>query len=715
MLVVFEEEMSNQEIYETLENVGGNVTETYNEVSVASVEVREDSVHELLDDPSVKHVEEDILISLNAQIEDWGIQSANIPAAWNSGFTGRGVKIAVIDSGISPHGDLSVVGGISTVNYTSSYNDDQGHGTHVAGIIGALDNSFGVKGVAYESELYAVKAFNQDGEAYLSDLIEGINWSISNDMDIINLSAGTQTDSPTFHTVIDKAYESGLLLVAAAGNDGAPDGLDDTVDFPAQYSTVIGVGAVDRNLSRATFSSTGPAVEVAAPGVKILSTYIGNQYAYLSGTSMAAPFVTGQLALLKQAYPLLTNIELRNLLIKHTRDLGQTGRDPFFGYGLIQAASFIEPIKFEDENPLTSLRTSTNSLTGAPGNTISVTASAIYQNGKVENVTNKATWSSDNTSIATVTSGKVEIKGYGTTSIKVNYEGQSAVILVNVPAPQAPPPAPAPQPEPQPEPIPEPNPIVKIEASNTSLLGGPGDIINVEAFVTYKNGQVQNVTNLAEWSSVNKSVATVSAGKVELHGYGSTTISLTYENQSTMIVVNSPDPQPSPVVIPFKDVNSFYFPAVEYLVRNQITRGISDTEFGVENNIIRADAAIWLARILDLNLENAKPSGFTDVPVRAVSAVNALKEAGIIGGKTVTNFGSYDSITRGEVAIILQRAYKLSANGSISSFTDVSPRYKDAVDALVTNKITSGISSTKYGISSPITRGQLSVFLYRLR
>ncbi|OLN21288.1 hypothetical protein BTO30_15800 [Domibacillus antri] len=257
---------------------------------------------------------------------------------------------------------MTVAGGGSTVNCTSAYSDDQGHGTHVAGIIGAQNNSFGVKGAAYESELYAVKAFNQDGAAYLSDMIEGIDWSISNGMDIINLSAGTQVESAVLQSVVDQAYASGLLIVAAAGNDGAPDGLEDTVDFPARYSSVIGVGAVDSYFSRASFSSTGPAVEVAAPGVRILSTYLEDQYAYMSGTSMATPYVTGKLALLKQAYPRLTNEELRQVLIEHTQDLGPAGRDPFFGYGLIQASSFTEPIEFKEENPLTGITLSANSV-----------------------------------------------------------------------------------------------------------------------------------------------------------------------------------------------------------------------------------------------------------------------------------------------------------------------------------------------------------------
>ncbi|WNS79523.1 S8 family serine peptidase [Domibacillus sp. DTU_2020_1001157_1_SI_ALB_TIR_016] len=699
MLIIFDEETSQQEIDKTVKSVDGDVIDAFEQVAAASIEIPEDSIDELQKSPSVKHVEEDILIHLSEQIEDWGIQATNIPSAWNSGFTGQGVKVAVIDSGIAPHSDLAVAGGVSTVGYTTSYNDDQGHGTHVAGIIGARNNNFGVKGAAYESELYAVKAFDQNGEAYLSDLIEGIDWSISNGMDIINLSSGTQIESAVLHSVIDRAYASGLLIVAAAGNDGAPDGLEDTVDFPARYSSVIGVGAVDSYFNRAPFSSTGPAVEVAAPGVRILSTYLGNQYAYMSGTSMAAPYVTGELVLLKQAYPRLTIEELRQVLIEHTRDLGSAGRDPFFGYGFIQASSFTEPTEFEEENPLTGINLSQSSLSGRPGDTLNVIASAVFKNGEVQNVTNEAAWSSANTAVATVQDGRVELKGYGSTIITVTYEDQSAVIIVNVPAPD-----------------PEPNPVVNLEVNQTILIGQPGEAINVTASATYKNGDRQNVTNEAAWSSANTAVAVVEDGRVEFTGYGSTTIIVTYEGQSTMIVVNSPEPLPESEtgIHSFQDVSAFYAPAVEYLVRNQITQGLSRTEFGVQKDIIRADAAIWLAKELNLNTESAEESGFVDVPSRAAGAVNALKQAGIIGGKTATRFGASDPLTRGEVALILQRAFNLTGDGRSSSFTDVSSRYKEAVDALVANNITSGYTATQFGVARNITRGQLAVFLYRL-
>ncbi|MGX6445256.1 S8 family peptidase [Neobacillus sp. K501] len=293
--------------------------------------------------PNVKSVEKDTLVKIKNETQDWGIKTTNAPQSWSSGYTGKGVKIAVIDSGIAQHEDLTISGGVSFVSGSSSFYDDNGHGTHVAGIIGAKKNSLGVVGIAPESSLFAVKVLDSSGEGYLSDIIAGIEWSIENKMDIINLSVGSNLPSDALRNVIDNAYTNGILVVAAAGNAGTSDGTGDNVEYPAKYPSVIAVSAIDANKNRASFSSTGSEVDISAPGARIKSTYLNNGYAYLSGTSMAAPFVSGDLALLKQAHPTLTNNELRNLLDGNALDLGQKGKDPWFGYGLVQAPTDVQP------------------------------------------------------------------------------------------------------------------------------------------------------------------------------------------------------------------------------------------------------------------------------------------------------------------------------------------------------------------------------------
>lgn len=315
----------------------GSVRREYKHANILSAYVPTTEIKGLKNDPNILAVEPDIIIKVKSQTIDWGVNKIQAPTSWSSSFTGKGVKIGVVDTGIANHEDLTVAGGAAFTSYTSSYLDDNGHGTHVAGIIGARNNGYGTVGVANEASLYAVKVLGSDGSGYLSDVISGIDWCITNKMDIINLSLGSSTSSTALQQEVDKAYSQGVLVVAAAGNDGTPDGTSDTVNYPAKYGSVIAVSATDSNNQRASFSSTGSTVEVAAPGVNIRSTYLNNQYVTMSGTSMATPFVTGDLALLKQANPGLTPSELRTKLRENVIDLGISGKDNWFGYGLIQA------------------------------------------------------------------------------------------------------------------------------------------------------------------------------------------------------------------------------------------------------------------------------------------------------------------------------------------------------------------------------------------
>lgn len=273
----------------------------------------------------------------------WGINRIDADLAW--GITkGEPIKVAVVDTGIDvKHPDLTgnLKGGISTVNYTSSYNDDNGHGTHVAGIIGAVDNEIGVIGVGPEIDLYSVKVLNRQGSGYLSDIIEGLEWAIQNKMQVINMSLGTSSNVPSFREAVKKVNAAGIVQVAAAGNNGG------TVLYPAAYDEVIAVSAVDKTDTIASWSSRGPQIDLAAPGVNIYSTYKGQTYQTLSGTSMAAPHIAGTAALVLTTTPVgvynLDNdntwdpIEVQNKLQAAAEDLGSAGYDNFYGYGLVDA------------------------------------------------------------------------------------------------------------------------------------------------------------------------------------------------------------------------------------------------------------------------------------------------------------------------------------------------------------------------------------------
>ncbi|MGM0793254.1 MAG: S-layer homology domain-containing protein [Bacillota bacterium] len=175
-----------------------------------------------------------------------------------------------------------------------------------------------------------------------------------------------------------------------------------------------------------------------------------------------------------------------------------------------------------------------------------------------------------------------------------------------------------------------------------------------------------------------------------------------------------PAPNPGPSVV-FKDVPLMYRDSVEYLVAEGIAKGITPSLFGTGHNIKRADAAVMLANALKLNFDKAKSSGFKDVPARAEGAVNALKAAGIVSGKTASSFGAQDNITRGEMAIMLAEAYKMESGKSSIPFKDVSGRYTKPVAALIENNITQGKTKEQFGTSESITRGEFALFLHRLK
>ncbi|MDY7432643.1 S8 family serine peptidase [Bacillus sp. V26] len=337
----------NKDGKETVLDSDAEVEQQYQHLPAVAVSADPETVKEFKQDPDILYVENNVtftaadntdlkVLSENADTSDnfeqWNLEPIQVKQAWKEGLTGKNVKIAVIDSGISPHDDLSISGGYSAVSYTSSYKDDNGHGTHVAGIIGAKHNGYGIDGIAPEAQIYAVKALDQNGSGDLQGLLKGIDWSIANGMDIVNMSLGTSSDSQILHDAMDKAYEKGVLLVAASGNEGNGK----PVNYPAAYSSVVAVSATDQHNQLAAFSTTGNQVEFSAPGTDITSTYLHQYYATGSGTSQATPHAAAMFALLKQRDPGNTNVQLRALMQKNIVDLGMTGRDQQFGYGLIR-------------------------------------------------------------------------------------------------------------------------------------------------------------------------------------------------------------------------------------------------------------------------------------------------------------------------------------------------------------------------------------------
>jgi subtilisin len=295
------------------------------------------------DPPDAVWTQEDTLMygadNIDADIVWGGTQGSTnvIP-----GEGGKGIKVAVIDTGVDcGHEDL--VGGCEDgANFVTSGArpfDDHGHGTHVAGIIGARDNGVGLIGVAPEVTIYAVKVLNSQGSGSLSAVASGIDWAVRNGMHVINMSLGASSGAQALADAVANAAAAGVLVVSAAGNSGCCN----TVGYPARYHGSMAVAAVDSSDMRGSFSSTGPEVDVSAPGVAVRSSVPkGNcqlcdpsGYKPLNGTSMATPHVAGVAALLmsrgwsaKDAWSLITGT---------SRDLGDRGWDEFYGHGRVDA------------------------------------------------------------------------------------------------------------------------------------------------------------------------------------------------------------------------------------------------------------------------------------------------------------------------------------------------------------------------------------------
>lgn len=272
------------------------------------------------------------------EVLPWGINRIDAELVeTDNNTTAAAIKVGVIDTGIDlNHPDLKAIikGGFNAILPNGSYTDDNGHGTHVAGIIAALDNEFGVVGVSAKVDLYAIKVLNKRGSGYISDIIEGLQWAVDNGLQVVNMSLGASVDVPSFAEAVAAADTAGLVMVAAAGNDyGGP------VNYPARYEPVIAVSAVDLDDKIASFSCIGPEVDLAAPGVSIYSTYKGSSYATMSGTSMAAPHVAGVAALALLADGVTTPDQVVALLKSTAEKISpdDTNYPSKYGAGLVDA------------------------------------------------------------------------------------------------------------------------------------------------------------------------------------------------------------------------------------------------------------------------------------------------------------------------------------------------------------------------------------------
>lgn len=282
----------------------------------------------------------------------WGLSKIGMPSVWGMSAGAPTTVVAVIDTGVDVrHPDLvgNLVPGFSVLPGASGPDDDHGHGTHVAGVIAAASNNqIGIASVAPRCKIMPVKVLNKEGKGATSDIVAGIIWATNHGAKVINMSLGGTGGSRALLDAINYAKTKDVVLVAAMGNEGA-----NSQEYPAGYPGVIAVGATTEQDSLASFSNYGSWISVTAPGEGIFSTlptrpvYVtemegkDNDYDYMDGTSMAAPFAAGVAALIRSQYPTMPASAVKARLERSADDLGEPGFDPEFGHGRINAARAI--------------------------------------------------------------------------------------------------------------------------------------------------------------------------------------------------------------------------------------------------------------------------------------------------------------------------------------------------------------------------------------
>ena len=281
---------------------GGQVKYRYTLVHGIAASLPDAAIEAVRRNPNVSAVDPDITMQASDAELDlaWGVKQIGAGEAHADGHRGAGIKVAILDTGIDTnHPDLVACyqGGLNFTGRKKVPEDDNGHGTHVAGTIAAADNGDGVIGVAPDAQVYALKVLDRFGYGSVSNIIAALEWCVDNGMQVTNNSYGGLADpGPLMQEAFDACEAAGIINVCAAGNKDPVDQTPDLVNYPARYASCIAVAATDYNDYITMFSCRGPAVELAAPGFDIPSCRIGGGVTRASGTSMASPHVAGAVA-----------------------------------------------------------------------------------------------------------------------------------------------------------------------------------------------------------------------------------------------------------------------------------------------------------------------------------------------------------------------------------------------------------------------------------
>ncbi len=324
VLVPFDTEINDSEglTESNFSTSGAEIKEEYEKFDTFLMNVTISEVEKISDKEFIDRIEPDY--EIKALLDQSSIQIGS-RISHETGVTGKNVSIAVMDSGISEHDNLELKG---QRDFTGEgIGDENGHGTHVAGIIGSTHREY--RGVSYESDIYDVKVLNSEGKGRGSNMLRGLDYVIRNDMDVAVMSLGTTVDECGGKDVLSRAVREavrrGTTITASAGNSGPQN---NTLTAPGCSERVVTVGSIDKSDSMATYSSRGPTSDgrvkpdIVAPGSSIISTGKNNDFVSMSGTSMAAPQAAGQAALILSESPDKDPAEVKKTIINSADDLG---------------------------------------------------------------------------------------------------------------------------------------------------------------------------------------------------------------------------------------------------------------------------------------------------------------------------------------------------------------------------------------------------------
>ncbi|PSL40809.1 subtilisin family serine protease [Salsuginibacillus halophilus] len=630
---------------------------------------------------------------------DWGVDRIGARNAWVNGYTGDGVKVAVLDSGIyEGHSDLEVAGAKSFHPDVEDAGDAYGHGTHVAGTISAAHNDSGMYGIAPDVELYSARILDEQGKGYQSAAIEAIEWAIDENIDIINLSIGAGTEPSVMDDVVQAAEEAGVLIVGAVGNNST-----NGVEYPAKFDEVIGVGATNDDDERASFSASGPELELTAPGVNIKSTSNDGTRLVKNGTSMAVPHVTGHLALLHEARPEDTAADIR----EHIRtETNSTEHTETYGYGLIQMPENFgssdndttdpdiqPPLNFDvkeidfgqaeltwdapvgltpdyyeltrngtELGPITGSATSyaddpgpgthTYKLTaiaedGAASSTIEQTLN-IAETGGEQEISGLQIERTEDHNVVTLTWNEVDDATFDELLIRRDFED-----------------------------------VGRVEPGEAAFTDEPGPGSHGYEVIPIRDGE--------ELAGVEEMISIEEPGELPGHG--------------------------QPMNELFDDItgSEWHF---DYLVRmfnDGVMEGHNDM-MRPDDPVTRAEAAAMLQRTARFSAEG-ESEDFYDVPAEhfAAEAIATLTDRGLLSGYPDGGFQPDEEITRGETAAVLERSFVYPSPDEAMPFDDVSESYfgYGAIHRVAGAGIISGYPDGSFQEDNPVTRAELAAFLTR--